>query len=357
MRPDEQILENFLEAQDQLVLQASDLSLETVATMVQRGAIDVAPSFQRRERWEPDRQSALIESFLLNIPVPPIYLSEDDFGKYSIIDGKQRIVSITDFLNNRFKLRDLPSFTNLNGYYFKDIPSELQNALAIRPYLRVVTLLKQSHPELKYQVFLRLNRGGERLNAQEIRNVAFRGRLNDLIYELAEDDFLRSQLKITSDKSPAYRNMSDAEYVLRFLTLAENWDMFSGSLTKSMDDFMLRHSEVGPTFLSDCEDKFKRIIRYASSVWGDYAFKRPVGKAWRDLLIAGMYDAQMVALTLFEHDALIQIEKSRDLVVARTIELVQSDPAFDEAIRTATNTPSRIRYRVKMMANVLSSVL
>ncbi|KQQ36718.1 hypothetical protein ASG19_09980 [Rhizobium sp. Leaf306] len=356
MKPVE-ITRLFLDAQDDLVLQASDLSLDTIANMVSRGSIDVAPSFQRRERWESERQSALIESFLLNIPVPPIYLSEDDFGRYSIIDGKQRIISITAFLNNEFRLKNLSAFQELDGFHYKDLPAELRNALAIRPYLRVVTLLKQSHPDLKYQVFLRLNRGGERLNAQEIRNVAFRGELNDLIYRLAENDFLRRQLKITSDKSSAYRNMSDAEYVLRFLTLSDRWEDFSGSLSRSMDEFMMHFQHPAHSFLSNIRHQFERCIHFSEAIWDEYAFKRPVGVGWRDLLIAGMYDAQMVAISLLQDHELASITNKKQQVVDATIEAVENNEAFDEAIRTATNTPSRIRYRVQIMSDILRAAI
>ena len=122
-----------------------------------------------------ERQSELItRSFLMNVPVPPIYLAEEDYGIYPIIDGKQRITAVSDYLNNAFALRGLKAFPEINGARFRDLPRTLQSALRIRPYLRVITLLKQSHPKLKYEVFIRLNRGGVTLNAQEIRNVAFR---------------------------------------------------------------------------------------------------------------------------------------------------------------------------------------
>ena len=153
----------------------------------------------------PQQQSALIESFILNIPVPPVYIAEDDFGRYSVIDGKQQISAITAFLGGELRLGSLESFPELNGLQFADLPEEIRNALSVRPYVRVVTLLKQSDPELKYEVFTRLNKGGESLNAQEIRNVAFRGPLNDMIYKLAEQAFLKRQLKIANEKSPAYR--------------------------------------------------------------------------------------------------------------------------------------------------------
>src|SRR5439155_7531545 len=112
----------FSTAQDRLVLQASDLSLETIATMVDKGAIDVEPAYQRRERWDPEQQSSLIESFLLNVPVPPIYLAEDDFGTYSVIDGKQRITAIRSFMRDELVLTRPETFTDISGARFRDLP-------------------------------------------------------------------------------------------------------------------------------------------------------------------------------------------------------------------------------------------
>jgi len=212
--------------------------------MVEGGAIDLQPGFQRRERWNVEKQSALVESFLLNVPVPPVYLAEEEIGTYTAIDGKQRLRAIADFIKNRLALKHLERLKEADGLHFRDLPIEIANALMLRPFLRVVTLLKQTNTALKYEVFLRLNRGGESLNAQEIRNVAFRGTMNDAIYELAESPFLLHQLKITDDRSPAYRNMTDAEYVLRFLALEESFHHFSGSLVREMDDFMERNQHA-----------------------------------------------------------------------------------------------------------------
>ena len=226
-----EITARFEEAQDRLVLQASDLSLEAVAGMVEAEAIDIKPEFQRRERWTSRQASALIESFLLNIPVPPVYLAEEDFGRYAVIDGKQRLGAIRDFMKGEFSLVGLSRFSEIDGMRFRDLPPGLRNALQVRPYLRVVTLLRQSDPAVKYEVFHRLNSGGEPLNAQEIRNVIFRGALNDLIIEMSSESFLRAQLKIKDQRSQAYRSMQDVEYVLRFLTHAEyDKDAWKGTL-------------------------------------------------------------------------------------------------------------------------------
>ncbi|RYZ52576.1 MAG: DUF262 domain-containing protein, partial [Sphingobacteriales bacterium] len=161
---EKKIVNRFTESQTALVLQQSDLSLHSIAEMVANGAIDVSPKYQRRDRWDVYKESELIESFLLNIPVPPIYLAEDEYGVYSVIDGKQRVSAISKYLKGEFKLTDLEKFPEISGFHFKDLPTPLANALKIRPYIRVVTLLRQSDPDLKHEVFLRLNKAGVVLN-------------------------------------------------------------------------------------------------------------------------------------------------------------------------------------------------
>ena len=166
----------------------------------------------------------LIESFLTNIPVPPVYLAEDvaQLGSYAVIDGKQRLTAISLFFSDKLVLRGLRRLERLNGLKYSQLPIEIRNPLGMKN-LRITTLLRQSSEDLKHEVFLRLNTGGEILNAQEIRNVAYRGPLNDLIYQLAEDEFLRKQFKVVPPSSQSYRQMTDAEYVLRFLALVSNW--------------------------------------------------------------------------------------------------------------------------------------
>ena len=154
--------------------------------------------------------------------MPPIYLAEDAFGQYSVVDGKQRITAIHRFIGNQLILNGIEAFEEIEGRRFYELPQDMRNALEVRPYLRVITLLKQSDPTLKFEVFTRLNRGGETMAPQELRNVAYRGPLNSLVYDLAANNFLRQQLKIRSEKSKAYQIMADAEYVLRFLTLRQS---------------------------------------------------------------------------------------------------------------------------------------
>lgn len=349
------LLSEFRRAQADLVVQTSDLPLGALAEMVNDEAIDLQPGFQRRERWKIEKQSALIESFLLNVPVPPIYLSEEEDGTFTAIDGKQRLRAVTDFLKKGMRLKGLEKIREAEGVTFDNLPSEIRNSFKLRPYLRVVTLLKQTDPALKYEVFLRLNRGGERLNAQEIRNVAFRGGLNDLIYELAQNAFLLRRLKITSKSSSAYREMNDAEYVLRFFTLSDNLEAFSGSLANEMDNFMRVNQNPSEAGLTKLRARFQRAIEGVASLWGDNAFKRPEGQGWRDQTLAGMYDAQMQAVDLVSDEQLANAVQHHHGVLQITRTLFEDDE-FDKSVRTGTNTPARIRYRVESVAAVLSGV-
>lgn len=352
----ETILKKFFSAQDSLVIQASDLSLGSLAQMVDSKAIDTEPTYQRRHRWPVQKQSALIESFLLNIPVPPIYLAEDRLGRYSVVDGKQRLTAIADFINGRLTLGSLESMKEVEGLKFGQLPEELQNALTIRPYLRVITILKQSSPLLKYEVFIRLNRGGESMEPQELRNVAFRGDLNDLIYELSENAFLRQQLKIEGDKSTAYQVMADAELVLRFLALRGRWNGFSGGLRGAMDEFMAEHAVVSKAELDAFRAGFGRAISACEALWGGHAFRRPSSTGWRDQFLNGVYDAQMLAVDELTDNEIADLSLMRDEVLAATSDLF-ADQKFDRAAREATNTPGRIKYRVRQVVDTLRALV
>lgn len=346
------LAELFNRAQSNLVVQTSDLPLATLAGMVEEGAIDLEPGFQRRERWTQQGQSLLIESFLMNVPVPPVYLAEETSGTFTAIDGKQRLRAIADFINGRLKLRGLESFRDAEGLVFAQMPTEIINSFRLRPYIRVVTLLKQTDETLKYEVFLRLNRGGEALTPQEIRNVAFRGVINDTIYALSEEPFLRQQLKIKDEKSAAYRLMQDAEYVLRFMALDTDLEGFRGSLSKAMDDFMLKTLHSSGTKALELGQRFKLALDRCQALWEEKAFRRPDGPSWRDQTLAGMYDAQMLSCVRINEEEFRRACKGKNALLQRTRDLFEEQD-FDESVRSGTNTPARIQYRVKRMNEIL----
>lgn len=354
------IMRRFLQAQDSLVYQTADLSLGSLAGMMAPGiggvaAINLDPDFQRRERWSPEKQSGLIESFLLNVPVPPIYLAEDEYGQYSVVDGKQRLTAIRAFMSENLELRALERFTELERVSFDGLPDALQNALKIRPYVRVVTLLKQSDPTLKFEVFTRLNRGGEPMLPQELRKVAYRGPLSDLVFELSETAFLKQQLKITSVDSPAYKNMEDAEYVLRYFALRNVWKTFSGSLRGELDGFMVKNQHAKASLLKTLRKDFIRSLTACQAIWKEHAFKRHTGTDWRSQFLAGMYDAQMLAVGEMTSAQINKAITKSATAIKRTATLFE-DPEFEKTVRQGTNTPSFVRNRVTVLVKMLQSL-
>jgi hypothetical protein len=350
------IANKFEAAQNALVLQASDLSLQTIAQMVESGAIDVSPKYQRRERWKAAAQAELIESFLINVPVPPVYLAEDDFGTYSVIDGKQRITTIHRYLLDKFSLEGLKEFPELNGLKFSQLPKQLQNALSIRPYLRVVTLLKQTDSELKYEVFTRLNTGGEPLLPQEIRNALYRGSLNDLLFKLSGNMFLRQQLKIKTSKETPYREMQDVECVLRFFCLSSEWKNFSGDMRRSLDAYAAKNQSATKSNLDAAAKKFNIAIERCEALWGQNAFRRhDEKKGYRDQFMFAVYDAEMIAALELSDTKFKAVKARKSQVTQATLKLFK-DPEFADSVRVSTNSPSKVLYRIRKVKEMLARI-
>jgi len=199
-----------------LATQSYDLVVESLIKQIGGGTIFLRPlserpDFQRRYVWNDKLASRLIESILLNVPIPPCYLSQNDNFELDVIDGQQRLFSIYRFLDNQFPLIDLEILTELNGLRFHEISSRLQRQLQTHT-LRCVLITNESHPEIKFDVFQRLNTNTVPLNAQELRNCIYRGALNDLLKEAVT---YKPWLEILNKKKPDKR-MRDEELALRF---------------------------------------------------------------------------------------------------------------------------------------------
>lgn len=346
------ILEKFNKSQNALVLQQSDLSLQSISDMVDKGAIDISPKYQRRERWTLEKESELIESFLLNIPVPPIYLAEDEYGIYSVIDGKQRVTAIHKFLNEKFKLSGLQKFKELEGASFKELPNSLSNALRIRPYLRVVTLLRQSDPDLKHEVFLRLNKAGVALNSQEIRNVAFRGAFNDMLFELSQLEFLVAQLK-SSKASKVYREMIDIQYVLRFFTVRDSWTNFPGNMDIAMDRFMAKHYKDSNANVAKHSKDFTLALDFCEKIWGPDSFMKPGGNA---RILQGFFDIQMVCSSLLTNLERGKCIKKKAEVKKALTNLMKMDSTFTSSITEFTSNQANVKYRIQTFLKILRAI-
>ncbi|REC41341.1 MULTISPECIES: DUF262 domain-containing protein [Chryseobacterium] len=350
---------NFLEKkQRELLTSTIDYNLESLSNLITKRVIDLAPKYQRRFRWDEARKSKLIESFLMNVPVPPIFLNEDDFGKYSVIDGKQRLSAISEFVTGKLNLKDLEVFKDLNGLNIFDLPIEFQNSLKIRATVRAIIILRQSDKDIKYEVFQRLNTGGVKLNAQEIRNSAFPSLLNDKILDLSENKNFHKVLGIKSKaKSRIYQEMKDAELVLRFFALKDIYKNYKGGLKNILDGYLDDNQDLKKNEISDLEKDFQSTLDLVQTIFGfDGAFRRwiPQGNKWKQQISAPIYDSQM--LSLYGKDK-ASILANKDSILRDFKQLFTEDNLFIESIESSTATPVRFQYRVEKFEEILNNYI
>ena len=347
---------NFWEAkQRDLVTSVVDYNLATLADLITNKDIDLAPKYQRRFRWDEVRQSRLIESFLMNVPVPPVFLNEDTYGQYSIIDGKQRLTAIHNFFRGRLTLQGLTVFADLNEKNFDNLPLRFQTILRTRVILRCIIILRQSDPDVKFEVFRRLNTGGVKLNAQEIRNSVYPGPLNDLILDLSENRKLHKLLGVkVKEKSKIYQEMRDAEFVLRFFTFRENWEEFTGGMRRHMDLYMINNQKPGENVIEVLRSDFLSTLDVVEACFGDNAFQRwiPEKKQWRPQVLASLYDAQMFACRGLD----VSLARARRDRIVSQFQSLFSNTDFRRSIDAATNTPSFFKHRISIIERMLSQI-
>ncbi|HLX58111.1 MAG TPA: DUF262 domain-containing protein [Ktedonobacteraceae bacterium] len=348
---------NFWERkQRELLTSVVDYNLSTLSDLIETGAIDLSPSYQRRNRWDENRQSKLIESFLMNVPVPNIFLNEDKYGQYSVIDGKQRLLTISRFMSGQLRLKNLEVFSDINGLTFYDFPKDLQTVIKTRPTLRSIIILRQSDEDVKFEVFLRLNSGGVLVNPQEIRNSAFPGPLNNVILELSENKKFHSLLGIKNkEKSAIYQEMRDAELVLRYFTFKDNWQNFTGGVKRQLDRFMAINARMPEGKLQLAKDDFLQTLDAVEACFGDNAFRRwlPDRKIWKQQVLAALYDAEMFASRGFS----IEKAQSKREEILSGLKLLFDDREFFRSIDSSTNAPGYFRTRIVKVREMLHQIL
>jgi Protein of unknown function DUF262 len=223
-----------------------DITVKQVYDMLLDGMIDIAPEYQRHFKWDTTRQSALIESLILGIPIPSLFMATNPNSSWEVIDGLQRLTSLINFIGKRedlaniavkykrLKLTGMEKLDLMNEVSFDELPKSMQFMLLTRP-LRVTVLNDRSDFGVRYDLFERLNTGGVILHEQEIRNCIFIGEFNDFIKDLAVDPVFRSVVKMTEN---AERSGSYEELVLRFFAYFEDRDQFVHSVKGFLNKYM-----------------------------------------------------------------------------------------------------------------------
>ncbi|MGW0293319.1 DUF262 domain-containing protein [Streptomyces tuirus] len=272
--------------------QSLDFSFNELADMYADGELIIKPDFQRMFRWSEGAQARFIESLLLELPIPPIFLIERDDRIYELIDGLQRFSSYLHFRGQLkmdgeklppLVLSDCDIVKELNGHTYKDLPRALEIKLK-RSYVRAEILRKESDPRLRYYMFKRLNTGGERLTEQEVRNATIRllsNRFNAFIVDLSEDENFKECIDSVNEN--AILRKFDQELVLRFFAL-RNWgEEYKHDVADFLTEYMEAVSDDADPTPFDYErerEAFRKtflvikrisdILDYGSKIFGSY---------------------------------------------------------------------------------------
>jgi hypothetical protein len=256
------------------------------------------PEYQRRHRWSVERKSRLIESFLMNVPVPPVFLYERDLARFEVMDGRQRLTTLSEFYANQLVLTGLQYWPQLNGKTYKNLPNKIRDGID-RRYISSIILLKETAADeeqaliLKKIVFERLNSGGVKLSNQETRNAVCNGPLNKLCLELSSNKNFRRMWGIPLDPMPEEKNsneddddeydedgqtpekhtkvgismfekMEDVELVLRFFAYRKIEDFKPGlnKISEFLDRFIVEGNKFTVENLEQYKSMFEKTIDF-----------------------------------------------------------------------------------------------
>lgn len=379
---DKQIEKTFETGRLRVVQEKNDIFLSHVMQFISGEGTGIwgnlRPEYQRRLRWDNKKKSKLIESFIMNVPVPPIFLYEKDLGRFEVMDGQQRLNAIAEFFNGNFALDGLDIWRALNGRHYSSLPPLVRRGLE-RAKISAITLMSDNSSsdvdslDLRAQVFERLNTGGERLNQQELRNSLHSGEFNTLIIELSklpkfteawgipnheENTLADTSISAALAQNVLFKRMTDVEIVLRFFAFRD-LNSLSGSVRSMLDNTMktLRHidSQTVREFKADFEDALDLSI----SVFGKDVFRLPrsnssslqPGKHSRPL-----YDAEMIALfRLRQHRT--AIEQHKDAIRESVLNLAAPDKETYELMVGRGNTAATIRDRIETVENVILEII
>lgn len=353
--------------------QNAEYDLETLIKRIKSKTIKLDPDYQRRHRWNNETSSRLIESIILNIPIPVIFISQDvdvddeisDAGsRYTVIDGQQRLTAIFEFMTNNMFLEGLETLPELNGAYHKDLPPFLTRRLEERT-IKCLRIDSTVDSQVKFDIFERLNTGSIKLEAQELRNVTARGAFNDRIKILAKTKDFRRLIQVDEsnpDDNTKVRKMEDAELVLRFFALKYRGHEkigrgFKEFLTKSLTEFNL----LPPEEIERRAKEFSAYMNFILANMGPQAFAK-----WRvendaptkkmSNFNAAVFDALSIGLaTVYPVRKLAASQQAIAEKLATFKETMFRDTEFFDALSGSVNDVGKVSTRIRLVREYLEA--
>ncbi|MDE0401473.1 MAG: DUF262 domain-containing protein [Candidatus Poribacteria bacterium] len=322
--------------------------------------IELQPDFQRMGGiWDDGKQSRLIESMMLRIPLPAFYVDASTENKWIVIDGLQRLTAMNRFMNlGELKLRDLEFLQEHNGKTFDELPRALQRRLEETPLMLYLVQSGTPH-KVKFNIFKRINTGGMPLSGQEIRHALNQGPATSLLAELARSQ--EFQTAVDGGVSPM--RMTDRECVLRFLAFKLRSPIEYKSrddLDSFLNDRMQQINLLGiedRSLLSKLRDDFKRAMLAARRIFGNQAFRKYFPRERRRSQVSkALFEVWSVNLDKLS-------DKEIDQLIARKRQLMQKwaklmdDNEFMNAISYSTGDSRRVRYRFRKVSDIIQETL
>jgi hypothetical protein len=350
------------EDSDDNVLEAAiDIKLEnqTVYELVVRKwngkQLVLNPDFQRNSVWKPRQKSQFIESILLNYPLPPFYFNvviDNKKYKYVVVDGKQRLTTLHEFIQDEFRLRDLTILTKLNGKNFSELIEKDDTMRSkIEDKILHIYLIPAKVPiKFVYDIFNRINTGGTQLERQEIRNCIYLGTATRLLKELANSQAFKNA--IAYGISP--NRMKDQEVVLHYLAFQL---LDYRTQYKQMNDFLEDAMKLmnKPNLFSTENQRvivtnFERVMKYTYDFWGNRNFRIPTECTRGVVNIAVMESV----CYFFAHQTDLFLERNKQIIQQNFNQLLQ-DPNYIQSVRFSTGSIHQVKTRIELASKILST--
>ena len=324
-----------------------DYPFETLVDRVNKGKLILNPDFQRKYKWDKDgeeRGSKFIESCFMRIPLPACYFAEDENGNHIVIDGVQRITTISRFFNDEFRLEGLTVFEELNGKLFSELGT-FQNELESTT-IRCVILRKENPHGLVQEIFARLNQGAVQLSAQEIRHAIYPGALDNLLKELSEIEFVS---KFQQGENPK-DSREQEELVLRFYALDSDLNDYDGKLSKYMDNYMRLNQHLSEDEFAEKKQIFINTLDKCISIFEDSVFIN-VSKNTKKQSIA-LYDLLMWSFSKEDKNMLLSKKES----IVSAFNTLCADAEFEKTLSGGLQQKSAIKKRRELWKAKLDSI-
>jgi len=345
------VIEEVERTRNSLSTDRLDMSFGEIISMYERDEIIIDPEFQRLFRWTTDQKTSFVESILLGIPIPPIFVAENENGQWELVDGLQRISTIISFFGALKSSPDKNFWTLEKGDFIKSIENLDINALPLklklnikRSVCRIEIINWNSTMDMRYELFKRLNTGGSPLTDQEIRNCIFRGtstHFNTYLVKMAQlSDFI--QLISPTQKQLEEKYLE--ELVLRFVALHKNGTNVTKTISVFLTDFMKDSIEHDTLDFVELEDTFKKNIQILSPL-GSSIFRGRNG-----IFSSSLFDGVMVGIASY----IDYYSTATSAEILGKIELLKNDSDFSKFSGSASNSKDRVMGRVTTARRIFS---